>query len=57
MNQPLKAQKNLKGNPETDHDTKLLRPIYEPRIPRHPLNSPSPNPTPEFYSLHQQPAD
>lgn len=30
-----KALKKLNLSPETDHDTKLLRPIYEPHIPRY----------------------
>lgn len=44
MSLPHKALKKLSPNPETDHDTKLLRPIYEPHIPRYPTYRRSINP-------------
>lgn len=44
MSLPHKALKKLNLNPETDHDTKLLRPVYEPHIPRYPTYCCSINP-------------
>ena len=42
MNPPHKAHRSPKGSPETDHDIKPLRPIYEPCSTRHSFNRFSP---------------